>query len=45
MEKGRLTSTAAVHRDPVFDWFARPAAALLLAAMLLRAIPFFRDLT
>ena len=45
MEKGRLTSTAAVHSDPVFDWFARPAAALLLAAMLLRAVPFFRDLT
>ena len=45
MEKGRLTSTAAVHSDPVFDWFARPAAVLLLAAMLLRAVPFFRDLT
>jgi Ca-activated chloride channel family protein len=45
MEKGRLTSTVAVHSDPVYDWFARPAVALLLAAMLLRAFPFFRDLT
>jgi Ca-activated chloride channel family protein len=45
MEKGRLTSTAAVHSDPVYDWFARPAAGLLLAAILLRAVPFFRDLT
>jgi len=45
MERGRLTSTVAVHSDPVFDWFARPAAMLLLAAMLLRAIPYFRDLT
>jgi Ca-activated chloride channel homolog len=45
MERGRLTSTVAVHSDPVFDWFARPAAVLLLMAMMLRAIPFFRDLT
>jgi Ca-activated chloride channel family protein len=45
MERGRLTSTVAVHSDPVFDWFARPAAVLLLIAMMLRAIPFFRDLT
>jgi Ca-activated chloride channel homolog len=45
MERGRLTSTVALHSDPVFDWFARPAAVLLLIAMMLRAIPFFRDLT
>jgi len=45
MERGRLTSTVAVHSDPVFDWFARPAALLLLAAVVLRAIPYFIDLT
>jgi Ca-activated chloride channel family protein len=45
MERGRLTSTVAVHSDPVFDWFAGPAAWLLLAAFVLRAIPFFSDLT
>lgn len=45
MEKGWLTSTVVVHRDPVFDWFARPAALLLLLAIVLRAIPFFGDLT
>ena len=45
MERGRLTSTVAVHSDPVFDWFARSAAWLLLAAFALRAIPFFSDLT
>jgi Mg-chelatase subunit ChlD len=45
MERGQLTSTVAVHSDPVFDWFARPAALLLVAAMLLSALPYFRDLT
>ena len=45
MERGRLTSTVAVHRQPVFEWFARPAALLLLVAIGLRAIPFFGDLT
>jgi Ca-activated chloride channel family protein len=45
MERGRLTSTVAVHSDPVFDWFAKPAIWLLLAAFVLRAIPFFSDLT
>jgi hypothetical protein len=29
----------------VFDWFAKPAIWLLLAAFALRAIPFFSDLT
>lgn len=45
MERGQLASTVAVHSDPVFDWFARPAALLLVAAMVLRALPYFRDLT
>jgi Ca-activated chloride channel homolog len=45
MERGRLTATVAVHQDPVFQWFAMPAAGLLLAAFILRAIPFFSDLT
>lgn len=45
MERGRLTSTVAVHSDPAYAMFAIPAAALLLLAIGLRAIPFFRDLT
>jgi Ca-activated chloride channel family protein len=45
MERGQLTSTVAVHSDPVFDWFAHPAGLLLVAAMVLRALPYFRDLT
>lgn len=45
MERGRLTSTVAVHHTPVFDWFAMPAAGLLLFAFAARAIPFFSDLT
>lgn len=45
MERGRLTSTVVHHHSPVFDWFAVPAAGLLLAAFVLRAIPFFSDLT
>jgi Ca-activated chloride channel homolog len=45
MERGWLTSSVAVHSNPVFEWFAQPAAILLLAAAVLRAIPFFADLT
>ena len=45
MERGRLTSTVAVHSDPAYASFAIPAAALLLLAIGLRAIPFFGDLT
>ena len=45
MERGRLTSIVAAHSIPVFEWFARPAAWLLLLALALRAIPFFSDLT
>ena len=45
MERGQLTSAVAVHSDPVFDWFAYPAMLLLVGAMALRALPFFRDLT
>ena len=44
-ERGRLTSTASVHSDPAYARFAAPAAALLLLAIGLRAIPFFGDLT
>jgi Ca-activated chloride channel family protein len=45
MERGRLTSTAAVHSDPAYASFAMPAAVLLLLAIGVRAIPFFGDLT
>lgn len=44
-ERGWLTSTAAVHSDPAYAWFAMPAAVLLLIAIGLRAIPFFSDFT
>ncbi|MGH9386719.1 MAG: vWA domain-containing protein [Vicinamibacterales bacterium] len=45
MERGQLTSRVAVHSEPAFATFARPAAVLLLLAIALRAIPFFGDLT
>lgn len=45
MERGRLTSTAAVHNEPAYAWFATPAAVLLLLAIGARALPFFGDLT
>lgn len=45
MERGRLTSTASVRRDPAYASFAAPAAALLLLAIGLRGISFFGDLT
>lgn len=45
MERGWLTGTATVRNEPAYEWFAKPAAALLLLAIGLRAIPFFRDLT
>jgi Ca-activated chloride channel family protein len=45
LEKGRLTSTAYTRNAPVFDWFAAPAMMALLAALSLRAIPYFADFT
>lgn len=45
VEKGVLVNKAIVHDSPVYQWFAVPALLILAAAMGLRAIPFFVDLT
>jgi hypothetical protein len=45
IEKGRLTSTTYVRNAPVFGWFAMPALAVLVAAFVARAIPYFADFT
>jgi hypothetical protein len=44
-EKGWLVQTRTVRNRPVYQYFALPAVLLLTAAMLLRAFPFFVDLT
>ena len=44
-EKGWLVQTRTVRNRPVYHYFALPAVLLLTAAMLLRAFPFFADLT
>jgi Ca-activated chloride channel family protein len=45
LETGLLSSKAYVRHAPAFQWFALGAAALVLAATALRAIPWFADLT
>jgi Ca-activated chloride channel family protein len=45
LEKGTLTSSAIVHNTPVFQWFAIPAILLLAAAMVVRVLPYFADVT
>lgn len=45
LEKGRLVSKTYVRNIPVYRWFALPALILILAALALRAIPFFADYT
>jgi Ca-activated chloride channel homolog len=45
LEKGRLTSRTYARNSPVFGWFAAPALVLLVAAFLVRAIPYFADFT
>ena len=44
-EKGVLVSRPFVRDLPVYQWFALPALLCLVAAILLRAIPFFIDYT
>jgi Ca-activated chloride channel family protein len=44
-EKGLLVSRPFVRDAPVYEWFALPALIGLVAAMVLRAIPFFVDQT
>jgi Ca-activated chloride channel homolog len=45
LEKGLLTSKAYVRNTPVFQWFAAPGLAFLLAALVVRSLPFFADFT
>jgi Ca-activated chloride channel family protein len=45
LEKGLVRSKAYVRHAPAYQTFALGAAALVLAAVALRAIPFFADLT
>jgi Ca-activated chloride channel family protein len=45
IEKGVLVNRIHVRDEPVYQWFALPALVLLVAAVGLRAIPFFVDQT
>jgi Ca-activated chloride channel family protein len=45
IEKGVLVSHMRQRDQPVYQWFALPALALMVAAVGLRAIPFFVDQT
>jgi Ca-activated chloride channel homolog len=45
IEKGVLVNRVHVRDEPVYQWFALPALALLVAAFGLRAVPFFVDQT
>lgn len=45
IEKGVLVNKAYIHDAPVYQWFAIPALVVLAGAMLLRAVPYFVDLT
>ena len=45
LEKGSLRSRAVIRNIPAFQWFAIPALGLLVAALILRAVPYFSDYT
>jgi hypothetical protein len=45
LEKGFVQQTEYIRNRPVYDYFVIPAILLLLAAFLLRAVPYFIDLT
>jgi Ca-activated chloride channel family protein len=45
IEKGVLVNRVHVRDEPVYQWFALPALLLMVAAVGLRAIPFFVDQT
>ena len=45
IEKGMLVNRLHLRDDPVYAWFALPALVLLVAAVGLRAIPYFADQT
>lgn len=45
LEKGWLVQTRYIRNQPVYGYFVVPALLLLTAALLLRAVPFFIDVT
>ena len=45
LEKGWLVQTRTVRNQPIYHYFALFALILLTGAMLLRAIPYFIDVT
>ncbi len=45
LEKGLLTNKVTIRNAPVYHWFVVPAILLLVAALVLRAVPFFADFT
>jgi Ca-activated chloride channel family protein len=45
LEKGLVLQTEYIRNRPVYDYFVIPAIVLLAAALALRAVPYFIDLT
>ena len=45
LEKGLLVSTRYVYDTPAFETFGAAAVVLICAALLLRTVPYFVDLT
>ena len=43
LEVGLLSNKISAREDPVYSWFAIPALLCLVAAITLRAVPFFVD--
>jgi hypothetical protein len=45
LEKGFVSQTEYIRNQPVYDYFVIPAILLLAGALVLRAVPYFIDLT
>jgi hypothetical protein len=45
LEKGWLVQTQYTRNRPVYHYFAIPAIILIVAAVALRAVPYFIDVT
>jgi Ca-activated chloride channel family protein len=45
LEKGLVQQTEYIRNRPVYDYFVIPAIFLLVSALMLRAVPYFIDLT
>jgi len=45
LEKGLVLQTEYIRNQPVYDYFAIPAILLLAGALVVRAVPYFIDLT